>query len=490
MDQNQLMQLLASALAPYQKELGQKHTYPTGTPSTPYTHGPGGLFGVAGIERDLIHTRVRGRGLAWRLPSMASVYTDPLYAYITGFQDSTGSNPTGPCDDGKIVGSMKSCLQTAQFGRYPLMTRELEVNRVGQLINRGEFNDLRLLNDPIVPELGSSIFPTMSGQSQLNAGAEMLSRFLEVGQEYVNILGRQTYIGNPTNNTAGGYAEFPGLDILIGTNKVDAITGTSCPSLNSDIKDYNYQKVDEVGTSPSIVTVLTALFRYVKHLASHTGLDPATWAITMRQSLFWEITDIWACQYYSYRCSTFDGDNIDPTPMFDTGDAIAMRDSMRNGEYLMIDGMKIPVIIDSFIVEESEGDQAQIDAGCFASDIYIVPLTVQGGRAVTFWHYFDYSKGPMQAVVDGRETNFFWTDGGRYLWHAKPPLNWCIQHIAKVEPRLILLTPQIAGRLTNVQYCPLQHERDAHPDDDYFVDGGVTERVSPSHWSDWNLPAQ
>jgi len=283
MDPNQLIESLALALAPaMQKELGQKHTYPTGTPSTPYTHGPGGLFGVAGIERDLIHTRVRGRGLAWRLPSVANVYTDPLYAYITGFQDSTGSNPTGPCDDGKIVGSMKSCLQTAQFGRYPLMTRELEVNRVGQLINRGEFNDLRLLNDPIVPELGSSIFPNMSGQSQLQAGAEVLARFLEVGQEYVNILGRQTYTGNPTNNTAGGYAEFPGLDILIGKNKVDAVTGTSCPSLNSDIKDYNYQKVDEEGTSPNVVTVLTMLFRYVKHLATSTGLDPATWAITMR----------------------------------------------------------------------------------------------------------------------------------------------------------------------------------------------------------------
>jgi len=174
--------------------------------------------------------------------------------------------------------------------------------------------------------------------------------------------------------------------------------------------------------------------------------------------------------------------------MFDTGDAIAMRDAMRNGEYLIIDGMKIPVIIDSFIEEESSGDQGQIDAGCFASDIYIVPLTIQGGRPVTFFHYFDYSKGPMQAVSDGHVSSYFWTDGGRYLWHAKPPVNWCIQHIAKVEPRIILLTPQIAGRLTNVQYCPLQHERDAHPDDDYFVDGGVTERTSPSHYADWNLP--
>lgn len=471
-----------------EKELAEKHTTPTGTPSHPYMHGPRGMLSVAGIERDLIHTRVMGRGLAWRLPSMPSPYMDPLFGYITGFEDNTGDNASTVCDDGPVAGPAKSCLQTAQYGRYTAMTRELEVNRVGQLTNRGEMNDLRLLNDPLVPELGKSIFPNLSGASQLSAGAEQLARFLEVGNFFVHLLGRQVYTGNPTNNTAG-YLEFPGLDILIGTDKVDAITGTNCPSLDSDIKDYAYQKVDATGTSPSIVTTLTAMYRYVKWIATSTNLDPVTWAFTMRPALFWEITDIWACQYYSYRCSTFDTANIDPTPMFDTGDAIKMRDAMRNGEYLMIDGVKIPVIIDSYIEEEDEGDHASIDAGCFASDIYLVPLTIQGGRSVTFFQYFDYSAGPINAVQDGRYTDFFWTDAGKYLWHKKPPLNWCIQHIAKIEPRIILLTPQIAGRLTNVQYCPLQHERDAHPDDNYFVDGGVTERVGPSHYSDWNLPA-
>lgn len=486
---NNILDALATAV---EKELALKHTTPSGTPSTPYIHGPGGLFGVAGIERDVFHTRVMGRGLAWRLPSIANNITDPLYAYITGFQDESGSNPTTVCSDGPTAGPIKRCLQTAQFGRYTYMTRELEVNRVGQLTNRGEFNDLRVVNDPLVPELGRAIFPQMSGNAQLLAASEMLSRFLEVGNAFVMKLARQIYIGNPTNNSAGGgYAEFPGLDILIGTNKVDAITGDSCPSLNSDIKDYGYQKVDEVGTSPSIVTVLTAMWRYVNWIAQSTNLDPVEWVFSMRPDLFWELTDVWACQYYSYRCSTFDGDNIDPTPMFDTGDAINMRDAMRNGNYLIIDGVRVPVVLDNMIEEEVSGDSAYIDEGCFASDIYLVPMTITGGRAVTFFHYYDYANGPMDAVRQGRYSDYFWTDGGRFLWHNKPPLNWCIQHIVKTEPRLILQTPQIAGRLQNVQYCPLQHVRDAHPDDDYFVDGGVsTAGASPSHYSDWNLPEQ
>ena len=125
------------------------------------------------------------------------------------------------------------------------------------------------------------------------------------------------------------------------------------------------------------------------------------------------------------------------------------------------------------------------------NDIYFVPLTVRGGLATTYWEYLDYSRGAMVGAADGNYApGDFWTDGGRYLWHKKPALNWCVQLLAKIEPRIILLTPQLAGRLQNVQYCPLQHERTPFPGDPYFVNGGVsTARSGPSFYSDWNLPA-
>jgi hypothetical protein len=177
----------------------QQKVTASGTPSTPYTHGPGGLFGVEGIERDLLHTRIGGNGLAATLPVNPSQFTDPLFGYITGFQDATGTVPVNVCDDPEVAGSMKSCLQTAPFGRYSFQTRELELNRIGQLINRGEFNDLRLLNDPIAPLMGRTIFPKLSGQSQLAAGAEVLSRMLELGVAFSNReqLGGQRLHGIP-----------------------------------------------------------------------------------------------------------------------------------------------------------------------------------------------------------------------------------------------------------------------------------------------------
>lgn len=465
---------------------GFKHTTPTGTPSTPYYTGPGGLFGVDGLERDVISTRVQPIGIAGRLPAVGSVRTNPLYGYLTGFQDVTGSNADGVCDDPQTAGPGKSCIQTAQFGRYSFMTRELELNRLGQQIDRGEFQDLQLMNDPLLQAMGQIANPNVPGNMQL--GREVLMRFLELGIAFQNKLVRQVYIANPANNSPnGGYMEFAGADILIGTNKVDALTGVECPALDSDIKNFNYGNVTNLPTD-DIVNVMTYMYRYLRHNSETMGFNPTKWVITMRRALFWEVTAVWPCSYLTYRCAfrAVDGTQVINV---DAGDQIAMRDAMRNGNYLLIDGEQIEVILDDGIVEETAGDSASISEGCFASDIYFIPLTVMGGRIVTNWEYFDYSQGPMQGVGDGRLTDEFWTDGGRYLWHKKPPLNWCVQWLAKIEPRLILRTPHLAGRIQNVQYCPLQHEREPFPDDPYFADGGqTTSRPGPSLYSDWNMP--
>ena len=71
------------------------------------------------------------------------------------------------------------------------------------------------------------------------------------------------------------------------------------------------------------------------------------------------------------------------------------------------------------------------------------------------------------------------SDSGRFLWHKKLPNNFCVQMLAKTEPRLLVLTPHIAARLTSVKYTPVAHQRGWDPDDlSYYVDGGRTDRGS------------
>jgi len=440
------------------------------------------MFGVAGLDRDVISTRVQPQGLASLLPAKPSVYTNPMFAYITGFLQGTGSEPTNVCDNPPAAGSMKNCIQTAQFGRFSRKTRELDIDRVGQLINRGEFTDLALVNDPLVDVLGG-IFPNMPDQSRILAGREVLERMLEVGIEIQNWLCTTLWGGNPTNNTAGGgYKEFPGLGLLVGTTKVDALTNTDCPSLDSDVKDFLYKNINS-DVAPTIDRYIGELMRILRGNASKMNFGATEWVIVMREDLFYELTAYWPCKYHTDRCS-----NTTINRVVLLSEEITMRDAMRNGRYLLVDGMQIPVIIDDCIPEYSSGDTVKIPVGCYASDIFIIPLTVRGGTPVTFWEYYDYSaaNGTVQAVTDARATNRFWTDGGRYMW-TWAEYNWCLTHIAKVEPRIILKTPHLAGRLNNVVYCPLQHSRNSQPDDPYFVDGGVTTgRAAPSLYSEWD----
>lgn len=467
--------------------LGAKHTTPSGTPTTNYMHGPGGIFGVEGLEQTIISTRIQPRGLLGSLAAIGTIKTNPLYGYITGFETETGTVADGVCDDPEVAGPVKSCIQTAQFGRYSFMTKEIELNRLGQQINRGEFLDLQVLNPPLLQTEGALLeMGSVPGMPDLRREVEMA--FTAVGVSFQNRLMQQVWTGNPANNSAGGGStEFPGLDILIGTNKVDAITGTNCPSLDSDIKDFNYGLVDEVSNGTDIVEVLTYMNRILRHTADRTRMNPVTWAIVMREALFYEVTAVWPCSYLTYRCTFRDAAGQDRL-VVNANDQVTMRDQMRTEQYLLIDGLRIPVILDDGIVEETDADNVNILAGQFASDIYMVPMTARAGFATTFMQYLDYSQGAMLGVQDGRLQGDFWTDGGRFLWHKKPPLNWCNQWLGKIEPRVILLTPHLAGRVQNVRYDPLQHPRDPFPDDSYFVDGGETSRVGPSLFSDWNLP--
>lgn len=457
------------------------------TPSTPYYTGPGGLFGALGLERDVFSTRIQPRGLASRLPARGTVNNNPMFPYLTGFLGPSGSVAAGVCDDPETVGAGKSCIQTAQFGRYSYQTRTLEVNRLGALINRGEFTDLTLVNEPLLGDQGGILNPQVGGN--FNVRNEINMRFLELGIQFQNTLGRQLYEGNPANNNAGGgYQEFPGLDILIGTNKVDALTGTPCPSLASDIKNFNYVNVTTTpAATAGIVNVLTYLMRTLRTNAENMNMDPVEWALVMRPGLFYELTAVWPCAYATYRCQTT-GDNNQG--VVDTMDMVRFRDEMRNGNYLIVDGIRFPVILDTFIREESNTTSNRVSNGCFASDIYVVPLTVRGNIAATYWEHFDYREGLFAqagaaGMAGGILANYYWTEGGRYLWHFKPPNNWCAQWLAKIEPRVILRTPHLAGRLTNVQYCPLQHENDPLNTDPYFVNGGATSRTAPTFWTEW-----
>jgi hypothetical protein len=478
---NPVLQQLINEL---QVVAGQRHTTPSGNPVGPYMHGPNGLWSMTGVNRDIISTRIQPMGLAGALPARGTNILNPLFPYLTGFLPGSGANPVGVCDDFPVAGPMKNCLQTADFGRYGRMTREIDITFPGRQINRGEFMDMRIVNDPLLaPGFSGNGIVQPTTNSSANLNQDVLMRFVEVGIEFQNLLAKQLYVGNPANNTSGGgYKEFPGLDLLIGTNKKDAITGQLCPSLNSLITDANFGLIGS--TQFDIVRTVTYMYRILKTNASRMNLAPTTWAITMREGLFYELSAAWPCSYMTYGCQLRATDGSQ-TLSLDGGDMIAMRDAMRDGNYLFVDGEKIPVIFDDAIFENTSTTSNRVGAGRYASDIYFIPMTVKG-MAGAYWEYIDYQSTAIANAQAGNIGQYYWSDGGRYLWHAKPPKNFCAQWLAVIEPRLIFPFPHLAAKLRNVMYQPLMHTRDPFPTDSYFVNGGVTSRsTAPSLFADY-----
>lgn len=462
----------------------------TGNPVGPYVHGTGGLFGVRGLSRDIIstHTQITG-SLGESLPIKSSFDTNPLFPYITGFIRSDTQEKNAVCDDPEEAAPFKTCIQTTVFGRKEFKSRELEVNRMGQRRNRGEFLDLQLENGPLVASMGGLMkdFFGLTDQAAGLAGNDMVMRMVEMGVAFQRWYCPQVYVGNPANSSAGGgYKEFPGLDLLIGTSKVDALTGAACPSLYSYVASFGYRQVSST-SDPDIVRTLTTMTRILTRKAVQQGLSPVQLAIVMREPLFYELTRVWPCQYNTDGCAAPTLTGVTTNITMNDDFQVRQRDAMRAGGYLLIDGRQFPVILDDCIPEDNRADNGAIPIGGFASDIYIVPLSARGGTIKTlYWEYFDYQSQVLPKL--SRLPTWFWSDGGAFLWTMGAPKLWCVDVSAKTEPRLILRTPQLAARLTDVVYVPLAHTDDPLPSQDYHVNGGVrTGYPSTSPFSEWNL---
>jgi len=480
-------QKLASALLAEQLAARGGTRYkdvPSSTPTAIYGHGitgpqpagVAGLFSFPGLEPDVVNAMVMPRlGLLDLLPSRTSIFDETLYGLMTGVTASSGSEPTGVCDDPPTAGLMKLCVHKFVWGRVSRMTRVFDIDRAGRFINRSDFNDLSLVGNPVsgsflVPQMPANASPALALRSEI---AKALFEFaVAFGRDFATML----YDGNPTNNTANnGYKEPYGLDILINDGYQDAETGVACPAADSIIRSAGSREINTNGAW--YVREITGIYRNLRYNASHMGLDPATWAIAMPWAMFYELTEIWPCAYVSYRC-TVDGDNN--RGVIDLMEQNRMRDEMRGdvftrtGQYLLVDGQRVAVVLEDGIAEV-------VGAGAtFLSGMYFVPLRVIGGRPSTFLEYVNYD-GPMGAMEMAAALapggHYFTTNSGRFLWHRKPPNNYCVQMLAKTEWRVILETPQIAARLTDVRYTPVLYQRSWDPaNTSYFVDGGSTNR--------------
>jgi hypothetical protein len=426
-------------------------------------HGVGGVFSVFNMNQNVMNAAVMPlSSLLTRLPFRSSTFTQEKYGILTGFRPGSGPGTasTDECGDCETAGLVKLCTVSVPFGRFCMDTPIYDVTRFGERTGRSEFMDYRVIGNPMADlPIGSPAAPANTSDMLNNDIAKFLAEFT-VGYQR-SFARKLIYTGNPANSAGNNNVIEPrGLDILINTGYQDSDTAVACPAADSLVRSFG--SLDVATNGAAIVNEITYMYRYFKQLARGANLMPVKWALVMAPALFYELSAVWPCAYLSNRCNAV-GNNVNN---IDARDQADFRAGMRNDSYLLIDDEQVEVIQDDLVAETYA-------AGEYTSQIYFVPLTVMGNMPVTFGEYFDFNApgGAAEAASLLGQVGDFKVVAGRYFW-TRERNGTCFKWKVIERPRLVLQTPYLAGRLTDVKYVPLIHPRSWSPSDDWFYNGG------------------
>lgn len=473
---------IEQALKGLQEQQGQKNDPPL-APVAPYGHGLGGLFNQRGIGPDIFNAmQLPLAGALSVIPVVnggidsgnefggENASFDTLLTGVTeGDADSFNNQPTADCATGPVGGLTKLCTIVNTYGRYRFATREMSMVRAGRRQDKCDPLTLRLLGQPSFEGFGISANMPSAGNMIAN---EFARRLWETAASGVRMFAKRIWIGTAANNN-GERRDITGLSTFINSgNKADAYSGNICTAADSTILNFGLNLVGGAGND--IVRYIETLFLQLEWKASRQALNPVEWVIFMRPELWDEVTKVWPVRQYESalnQIANFTNGRV----MVSANDALDDRNAYREQMILPIRGRNIRVVLDDSIPEQDVTNNGNLLAGQYASDIYIVPMTVLGGIPVTFMEAFQYNNMQTMNVANLFNLGFFSTtsDGGFFYWNWNFK-NGCLQANWEFSPRLRVKTPQLGGRVTNVAYQPLLHLSSYDPDSVYYQDGGAT----------------
>jgi hypothetical protein len=203
----------------------------------------------------------------------------------------------------------------------------------------------------------------------------------------------------------------------------------------------------------------------------------------MRRGAFRALTEIWPCTYRTYRCNL---SNDNARVNLDGNELARMVNEMRQGEYLLIDGKQVAVIVDDTMVEAFINN-TNANGGTWQSDIFLLPMTAPSfsgdeyspAGKVTFLDFFDYNApGAAADVIRGLQAmgrpqgEARVSTDGRWLIVNEPGTRGCYDMQMWTRPRLICRAPFLAVKFEDVRYTKRFQERSADPGSPYFKNGG------------------
>lgn len=438
-------------------------------------HGVNGIWSDdCGLARDIFTTYVQPYGILQYLPAFPTQFDLIRVGAITGFEPDSEDEPDGYCDDGP-TGLYSTCRIDFTLGRIKRSAKTQAYTDTILRTDRGDQDFLLRGNTSYGQSLGSlgnRLFNSTSPQA-LNYPSEL--QRAAIANNLALTLGEMVWEGDPTapapaNTPGGGKKSFWGFNHLIRTGYVDAVGEELCPTMDSQVYDFDFGDVCEGeviinGRTFNLISLMQAAALRNEMLARDSYLTPLVGVIVMPEGLWQQVTECYACQYnLSALCST--------NQSFNDGFTVRERDAMREGMYIKLNGKIYVVVTDNGMpVLDEVADPDNLDAGERAADIFYIPLSVMG-MAVTYLRYLDFRLGlpNLNVIADWGDPRamFTWTDDGKYLL-TRQWVEECWKFSAAIMPGLVLRTPQFAWRINNVKWTDAIPFRNPYPDSPDFV---------------------
>lgn len=430
-----------------------------------------GLFGSPGVDPRMYATILRANGsFSSALPLLGSVILQERREIVTGINAPTGTNPTGFCAPGMTPGDMKISRQNYEFGNILADTQTVDLINTGAYWNRADQN-----RDIIPPQIQNAPFmPDILDGANVNSQA--YKQFLQLG----NNLSRASEIvliqGNKTApNTGAGSQSFfisqpEGVDRLIKTGYADVTSGALTPAVDSRVQNFGAINVTGTAAQGTIVDYMTDMFTaiWMDLFGNGMGYDEgsSSFAILMHPRAWRPVTRQWPCAYNTMGCSVLATNNTQHLNITAESER-QLQDQMYNGKYLMIDGMRIPVLFSWGV------PLVTVAPDTYNTTFYIVPIRLNG-EATTFIEYFNTGndfQNQLANITPAQNTRVI--NNGMYRI-GKQDQPFCVLFKVAGKWRLRFDAPFAAGRIDNIQVTDRTRMRSPFPGDSYYVNGGAT----------------
>lgn len=454
--------------------VGQKHDTSASTPNAVPTHGPlpgdntqFGVFSGPGVRPGVWNATPRGRSIGQYIPMYPSLNMNELIEVATGVTEGDGNNVVSACAVGPKPGSLKAMKIAATFGIIHASTKIFDLTQAGMRRTRADV-DRQFLNAAQVNNPWLPMVPGIDGQADINRtiAAEMLALGIDL-ERNIGQVHWEGVAGTEDNVYRGVARQWNGLDRLIRTGWTDVDTGLAAPAADAQVISFN-QNVDG-GTDADGRTFVAALidtyYSQVDFL-TRLGISPII-ALVMRPEMFRAVAAVWSCAFSTTRCTPSQNAAL-------SVDGEATRrlyeDILRN-QYLPIEGVDVPVIVDDFIPRDTLGNNY------YKSSVYGVMLS-GNGRPTLYGEYFDMANSDAEAIANA----FGITDGttttvNNGLWRVfKRVTGGCIEYDFFARPRLITDAPFGHFRLDDVWYKSFTDRHTPLPGFSGYLNGGVTYR--------------